>query len=62
VVGALVGISAVLAGIALTTSGLLNKMFKKGGGQAEGLPSEDMYEGEYGEPGGDAGDYPDEEL
>ena len=62
VIGALVGISAVLAGIALTTSGLLNKMFRKGGEGAEGLPYEDLYEGEYGEPGGDAGDYTDEEL
>jgi len=62
VIGALVGISAVLAGIALATSGLLGKMFRRGGGEGEGLPYEDMYEGEYGEPGGDSGDDTDEEI
>ena len=60
VVGVLVAICAVLAGISLATSGLLGKMFKKGGEEVEGLPSEDAYEGEYGKPGGDAGEDSDE--
>ncbi len=62
VIGSLVGLCAVLAGLALAASGLLGKMFRKGGGGEDALPYEDLYEGEYSDtPQGDA-DYDDEEL